>query len=306
VTLARYDDRGEVALAQEHARSVAYDQDVIGVVGSFTNPVTEELAKALTESGLAMVAPLALAEDLTAADRPHVNQLLASNTRMGAQAAAYARHRLGSRSIMLLLDGSLGADRQAASFETAAQIVTLPVVGRVSLPSAVDAASLAKAVQASGADAVYYAGNSKTGFEVAQALRQQGLTLPVIGGPELYSPAFETAENSGMRAIYFAHFTEGTGDRFARHFETILGKPTRGYGMFGYDAARVILEALVTYGEAHPGQAPDRTELATLVRATRDFRGYSSAITFDATTGENQDAKVYIFEWVYGRYELRE
>lgn len=306
VTLARYDDKGEAELARQHAASAAYDQGVIGVVGSFTNPATEELAEALAGSGLVMVAPLAVSEGLTGPDRPHVNQLLVSNVRMGAQAAAYARHRLGSRSIMLLLDGSQGADLQAASFETAAQIVSLPVVGRLSLPSAIDGASLARAVQASGADAVYYAGNSKTGFQVAQALRQQGLTLPLIGGPELYSPAFENSENADMRAIYFTHFTEGTGDRFARHFETILGKPTRGYGMFGYDAARVILEALVTYGESHPGIAPTRAELAELVRATQGFGGYSSTVSFDEATGENRAAKVYIFEWVNGRYELRE
>jgi len=306
VSLARYDDQGQADAAAEHALSIAYDQEVVGVVGSFTSLTTAALAEGLQESGVAVITPTAGDDNLLQANWLHLNRLVATDARLEAEAAAYARERLGSRSILLLLDGSAEADRRAAAFETAAQIVSLPVAGRLILPAATNDATLAAAVRAAGVDALYYAGDSQKGHAVATALRREGVTVPIIGGPALYNPAFEADAGSGWRGVYFAHFTEGTDGRFMRHFETILGKPTRGYGMFGYDAARVILEALIRYGEEHPGEAPDRTELAALVRDTRGLQGWSTSITFDAGTGENQASQVYIFEWVDGRYELRQ
>jgi len=305
VTLARYDDQGLPEVAAEHAQSLAYDQDVIGVVGSFTSEATLALAAGLEESRLVLVAPTARGEDLMQAGWPHVNRLIAHQTRLDSAAAAFARAELDARAILLLLDGSEEAERRAASFTTAAEIVDLLVAGRVVVSADVNGSALAAAVRAYAPDALFYAGNSQSGFQAVKALRQAGVDLPIIGGVELYNPAFESTAGTGWRNIYFAHFTQGNDARFLRHFEAILGKPTRGYGMFGYDAARVILEALVSYGEEHPGQVPDRAELAARVRATRGLKGWSTQISFDPATGENQAARVHFFEWVDGRYELQ-
>jgi len=306
VSLARYDDQGLPEVASEHAQRLAYDQEVIGVVGSFTSAATASLAEGLLDSGLTLVVPNAGADDLLRAGWPHVNRLIAHQARLEAAAAAYARGRLGVESILLLLDGSEDAERRAASFETAAEIVALPVAGRIVLSGPIQGSALAAAVRAYAPDAIYYAGNSQLGYQAVVALRQQGLSLPIIGGAELYNPAFETTAGQGWRDIYFTHYTRGTDARFMRHFEAILGKPTRGYGMFGYDAARVILEALVRYGEEYPGQVPDRTEFAALVRSTRGLKGWSTTISFDENSGENQAAQVYLFQWVDGRSELQD
>lgn len=304
VTLARYDDQGRPETAAEHAQSLAYDQDVIGVVGSLTSEATLALAEGLQASGLALVAPTARGEELMEGGWPHVNRLVAHQTRIDSAAAAFARAKLNATAILLLLDGSEEAEQRAASFTTAAEIMGLPVAGRVIVPAEVNGSALAAAVRAYAPDALFYAGNSQTGFQAVTALRRAGVDLPVIGGVELYNPAFETTEGTGWRDIYFAHYTQGSDARFVRHYEAILGKPTRGYGMFGYDAARVILEALLRYGEEHPGQVPGRDEFASLVRSTRGLKGWSTQISFDPATGENQAARVYFFQWVDGRYEL--
>lgn len=305
VSLARYDDQGRPEEAAAHAQSVAYDQGVIGVVGSFTGEATLALAEGLRDSGLVLVAPTARSEDLVQEGWPHVNRLVAHQARLESAAAAFAKARLGVRSVLLLLDGSEEAERRAATFSTAAEIMGLPIAGRIVVPAEVSGSALAAAVRAYAPEAVFYAGSGQTGFAAVKALREAGVDLPVVGGVELYNPAFETMAGTGWRNIYFTHFTQGNDARFMRHFEAILGKPTRGYGMFGYDAARVILEALVSYGEEHPGQVPDRVELAARVRATRGLKGWSTQVSFDPATGENQAARVYFFEWVDGRYELQ-
>nr|PZN72590.1 MAG: hypothetical protein DIU55_05645 [Bacillota bacterium] len=304
VSLARYDDQGRPEVAAEHAESLAYDPGVIGAVGSFTSEATLALAEGLRESGLVLVAPTARSEELTQQGWPHVNRLIAHQARLESAAAAFARARLGVRSVLLLLDGSEEAERRATTFTTAAEIMGLPVAGRVLVPQEMNGSALAAAVRAYAPEAIFYAGSGEKGFAAVKALREAGLDLPVIGGVELYHPSFETTAGTGWRNIYFTHFTQGSDPRFMRHFEAILGKPTRGYGMFGYDAARAILEALVSYGEEHPGRVPDRAELAARVRATRGLKGWSTQVSFDPATGENQAARVYIFEWVDGRYSL--
>lgn len=306
VSLAPKDDQGQSSTARELARTVAYDQEVIGVVGSFTSQVSEAVAQTLEESGLVMIAPTAGAEELARQGWPHFNRIVPSNNRLEAAAANYAWSKLKARLVLIVLDGSATASSRAAAFETSAQIIPLPLVGRLTFSDTTGATEFRQKVIDSGADAIYYAGNSQTGFQVAQALRQEGIMLPIIGGADLYNPAFESMTDLTWQGVYFTHFTSGIDERFERHFETILGKPSRGYGMFGYDAARVILEALIRYGEKHPAQVPSRAELAALVRSTREHPGWSSTITFDSLTGENQAARVSVFEWVTGHFELRE
>lgn len=306
VVLSKLDDQGQVSVAKEQARTVVYDQDVIGVVGSFTSQVSAAIAETLAESGLVMIAPTAGADELTERGWPHFNRLVASNARLEAAAAVFAKDRLKARSVLLILDGTAAADGRAESFETTAQIISLPIADRLRLTGSVEVDDLKKQVTEAKADVIYYAGNSQTGFQLVQALRQEGIMLPVIGGTDLYNPAFESLQGPSGQSIYFTHFTGGVDERFRRYFESKLGKPHRGYGMYGYDSARVILEALLRYGEKNPGQVPTRAELAAMVRATREHSGWTSTVTFDPATGENQAAKVYIFEWVNGQPELRE
>lgn len=306
VSLFSLDDQGQASVAREQAETTAYDKEVIGVVGSFTSPVSAAVAEALAESGLVMIAPTAGAEELTARGWPHFNRLIASNARLEASAAVFAKNRLGVRKILPVLDGSAASDARADAFETAAQIISLPFATRYTLTGSIKVDELKQKLLETDADAVYYAGNSQWGFQLVQALRQEGITLPVISSPDLYNPAFESEEGKKWQGIYFTHFTGGVDERFRRHFETLLGKPHRGYGMYGYDAARVILEALLRYGDKNPGEVPTREELAEMVRSTRDHSGWSSTVTFDPTTGENQAAKVFVFEWVEGHPELRE
>jgi ABC-type branched-subunit amino acid transport system substrate-binding protein len=95
-------------------------------------------------------------------------------------------------------------------------------------------------------------------------------------------------------------------EQFRRRFEEIAGKPTGGYAAYGYDAARVILEKLIAYGETHPAQAPSRVDLARLIRSTKGWPGWTALISFDAN-GENQTPAIHVYEWKQGRpeYKLR-
>jgi ABC-type branched-subunit amino acid transport system substrate-binding protein len=141
---------------------------------------------------------------------------------------------------------------------------------------------------------------------VVQAFREDGITLPVLGGEALLDVRFRNMTGSAYQGIYFTRLTAEPGQSFQKHFESVLGKPTRGYAAYGYDAASLILTALVRHGESYPAQIPPRVELANRVRETQNYPGRTSLVTFDPNTGGNRTSWVYMFEWKRGVPELRE
>lgn len=300
VTLRRLDDEGSALAGRERAATAAYDPRTIAVVGSLDNQVTYAVADALRSSSMPVVAPMAGASELTTAGWPHFNRIVADTRRQEQAAARFMKDRLQARSVFLLEE----SPRLADAFVAAAQAVQLPAVDRMAVPTGLDLTELKRRLSDSRAEAIYYAGQSEAALRIAQALRQDGVLLPIVGGQSLFDPRFESFRGPGASQVYFTRITAQPPEPFQRKFEGALGRPTRGYAAYGYDAATVVLSALARYGETNPGQIPSRAELARLVRETRGYPGWYSLVTFDPN-GDNQTSLVYVFEWRQGTPELR-
>lgn len=307
VALQRYDDQGSPALAAEIARRVDFDPAVIGVLGSLDSLVTAEIAGELRSSGMVLVAPMATADSLTDQGWPHFNRLAAHSRRQGPAAARFIAGTLQGKAVYLLEDGSPDAAAQAQSFEVGAQVISLRIAERAQLLPTTDYRELKERIAAARADVVYYAGRTETALQAIAGLRSAGIALPIVGTDVLNDSRFRALPVSASQGVYFTTLTVGDNDKFRRLFEDTLGKSPGGYAAYGYDAARVILEALVRYGLASPAKVPSRTELAALVRQTRGQASRaapSASITFDGR-GDNLTSLVYLFEWEYGRPQLR-
>jgi len=305
VYLKRYDDQGNPTLGTQAARVLTFDQGVIGVVGSLDSQTTSAIAAGLEGSGLSMVAPVAGADNLTRQNWSHFNRLVASTGRQSQTAARFARERLQSQSVFVLHDGSVEGRAQAASFQVAAQVLSLRVASAVQIRSSLAYPELRKQIEATGADLIYFAGDTTSGISTVDGLRRAGVSLPILGSETLYDTRIGALAQAYPGAIYFTNLTADAEDRFQRHFETILGKPSRGYSAYGYDAARVILDALVRYGEAYPGTVPTRRDLSDLIRqTTKGHPGWSTFVTFDEK-GENRTSLIFVYEWNRGEPQLR-
>jgi len=295
VTLKRYDDQSNAVVAAEKARQAAFDQSVLGVIGSWGDATTMAVAQALQESGMVMVAPTASADELTLQGWSFFNRMVASSRHQDQAAARFAMDTLKARSVYLLEDGSPEGILHAKAFVDAAQVIGLTVADRVGLTPTTDLAELGRKISGSGAEAVYYAGRLEAALRAIQGLRQTGMNLPILGTDVLYDHRFDR-----LSGVYFTGLTVEATTMFQNHFESVFGKPTKGYAHYGYYAARAVLEALVRYGETNPGRLPDRKELAALVRQSR-----TPTAAFDSS-GENRAALIHIFEWSNGYPELRD
>jgi branched-chain amino acid transport system substrate-binding protein len=300
VTLKREDDRGQAGVARDKAAEAVRDPQVIGVVGSLDSQVTQALAEALQTSGMPLVAPTSGASDLTERNWQHFSRIVANNRRQEQVLANAAKDLLRAGTLYVLEDGTAEAARQLQTFKAAAQIIGLKVAGTAQVSTATDMVALKEQLAAASAEAIYLAGvPGETALEVVRGLRREGVALPVLGSQALADARFRAFVGDGAQGIYFTRLTAEANDPFRRRFESVFGKPTRGYAAYGYDGARVILEALLRYGQSHAGKVPSRTELASLVRQTQGHLGHTSRITFDRA-GDNETSWVYLYQWKQG------
>lgn len=300
VSIKRVDDEGSPTQARDRVRVEAQDPEVIGVVGSLENQTTEAIAEALSLTGVPMVAPTAGAEYLTARGWPHFNRVVANSNRQNGALANFAKGMLKVGNVFVLEDGSPDAAGQVRSFKDGAAVIGLPVVGTLQVSAAQDPLELKKHLAEAGAEAIYYAGNSKLALELVRSLRSVEVMLPFLGNQEAFAPTqFQLFTEPGARGVYFTGLTAEAAEQFGRRYDQVFGKQLRGYASYGYDAAYVIIDALRKYGETHPAQRPTRAELARLVRETRGLSGWTAQINMESN-GENQTSRIHVYEWRMG------
>jgi branched-chain amino acid transport system substrate-binding protein len=305
VTLKRLDDRNEAAIAREMADRAAYDPTVIGVVGSLESQVTAAIADQLVDSGVVLIEPTGGGEDLASRSWPHVNRLVANATRQEESLARFARDRLRAGSLFALSDTTADSAARTRSFGLAAEALGLSTVGTVQLRADANVDEIITQIRESKASVVHYSGAGGELLPLLEAMRQAELRIPILGGEALLDRRFASMGGTDGPPIYFTRLTAEPSQQFQRAFEDVQGKPTRGYAAYGYDAASVILGALLRYGEQHPSQVPGRNELSTFVRATKGHPGWSAWITF-GPHGENETAWVHLYQWESGAARLRE
>lgn len=300
VKLQRYDDQGNSNTGADLARSAAYDDRVIGVVGSLDSEVTRSVAHALQPSGLVMVAPVAGADDLTGYGWKHFHRILAPASQQKSAVIRFAA-RLGAKSVFLLHDGTDDALAELAVVEQAAKAAGLSVLWKVNVAeTAVIKTRLAELQP----DTIYYAGRAASALGTIQELRKDGIKTPILGATSLGDPLMAALNGTGPQRVFFTNLTAAPSEAFQKKFDSVMSKPTRGYAAYGYDAAKVILEALRRYGEKNPGKVPPRSELAELVRQTKGYSGWAANVTF-GPNGENKTAWIYLYEWENGYPKLQ-
>lgn len=306
VTLRSLDDEGNPNLTQVQAAKLESDPAVVGVIGSLDSQATRALAEWLKSSKLPVVAPMAGADELTQPNWPHFSRLVANTGRQSQALAQFARERLHADALVILQDGTTEAAAQLKGFETAAQVISLPILDRIIITSTTDYAGLHARLTELKADSIFYAGRTEAGLRAVTALRQEGINLPILGTDALYDPVrLESLPMMAAHSIFFTSTTLEDSEAFRRHFEGTLGKVSRGYAAYGYDAARVILDALVRYGSKNPAEVPGRAQLAEAVRQTKLLAGRATTVTLDEN-GDNRTASIYIFEWKSGQVEQRQ
>lgn len=308
ITIAECDDRADPAAGADAAREIVQDALVIGVVGTLNSGVARAVTPVFREANLAMVSPSNTAPFLTQPGDATYNRLPAPDSRQGVAAARFAK-QLGARTAYIIHDGTEYGAGLGQAFRAEAARLSIAVADTAILDyrTLEQLPNVVKGAVETKADILFFGGIYATGAPLIKELRAAGYKGAFIGGDGLDTPEFMRMAGEAGHGTYMisAVAPAGTwrlsepGRRFGAEYRAKYGSDPLIFAEVSYDAASVILEALLKLLRENPDQVPAREEVAKAVRATRGFQGLTGTVTFDEQ-GDNLDASLWVLQYRSG------
>jgi branched-chain amino acid transport system substrate-binding protein len=146
-------------------------------------------------------------------------------------------------------------------------------------------------IKAANPEAVFVPGYYNEVGLIARQARELGLSVPLLGGDGWDSPTLTQIGGPAMEGTYFSnHFS--TDDQapvvqdFVKKYTERFRKEPDAMAALGYDAARVLLDAITRAGSV------DRQKIRDAIAATKDFEGVTGSITINEQRNATKPAKV--------------
>lgn len=146
-------------------------------------------------------------------------------------------------------------------------------------------------IKASNPEAIFVPGYYNEVGLVARQARELGITVPILGGDGWDSPTLAQIGGPALENTFFSnHFSVEDKNPviqdFVRNYKTRFNKDPDGMAALGFDAAKVLLDAMTRAGSTEPAKV--REALA----ATKDFDGVTGRISIDAERNATKPAVV--------------
>lgn len=144
------------------------------------------------------------------------------------------------------------------------------------------------AIREAKPDFIYVPGYYTEVVNIARQARRLGLAIPLIGGDGWDSEELQNAGDA-LNGCYFSNHYSHEDQRqevqdFVKRYQAAYGKVPDGLAALGYDAARLLFDAM----DRSPSL--DGKDLAAAIAATTNFAGVTGSITIDPQRNANKDA----------------
>ena len=259
--LVKEDDLESVDGGRLVAQRFADDPDVVAVIGHLNSHVSIPAADIYERGGLLMLTPASTAPELTRRGHHRIFRSVHDDEDVGRQMVGLAAEN-GWRSVYVVYVRTAYGEGLATAFEAAATDSRVDVVGREAYGA--DGSGLDALVEdirqtrgARGVDAVFLAGVPPEAGEVIAALRRGGVSAPIFGGDaldtiELVESAGDAAEGVYVASVFHPDDPRPESQAFRQAFEARYGQAPDSWAARGYEAVRVLAQAMETAGTAAP------------------------------------------------------
>ncbi len=287
------------AVEAQNANSATKDATCVGYIGTFNSGAAKVAMPILNRAGIAMVSPANTYPGLTKPGKGEKNEpmvyrptgtinyfrIVPTDDLQGVVAADWAK-QLGVKKVFILNDRELYGKGIAEVFRDQSTSIGIEVVGYEGTDSkAANYRSLVTKLKAVSPDLVYFGGTTQTNAgQIAKDLRAGGYEGMYMVPDGCFEQAFiEAAGDSNLNGKTFITFgglppdqLTGTGAKFRDAYRLKYGSEMEAYAAYGYEAARVILQAIAT------AKTKDRAGVLAAVAATKDFDGVLGKWSFDS------------------------
>src|SRR5699024_10529438 len=130
-------------------------------------------------------------------------------------------------------------------------------------------------------DVLYVPGYYTEGGLIIQQARQMGITQPILAGDGFASPTLiELAGAENVNDVYFTnHFSSESEEpvvvEFMAAYEEKFGSEPDAFAALGYDAAKLLIDAVERAGSTDPEAVKDA------IAATTEFAGVTGTFAID-------------------------
>jgi branched-chain amino acid transport system substrate-binding protein len=277
------DDAGDVKTAVTAARKLVSRQPV-AVIGTYGSGVTAAVQSVFDKAGIIQITNGSTSVRLTEMGFKYFFRICPRDDEQ-ARTAAQIIMDAGYKKVAILRDTTLYSKRLASRTEALLKEAGIMIVWNSSLnPGQKDYRNLLGNIREKQPDVVFFTGYySETGV-LLRDKREQGWSVPWIGGDASYSS--ELVKTAGKEAIAGFHFLSlpllqnlpsPEAKKFRPHYCKQYGKPLASvYGLLAGDAFKVIVAAIAATGTTEP------SSVSRYLHSTmKDFPGLSGLISFN-------------------------
>jgi len=255
-----------------NADKAVQDKDIMAYIGTYNSGAAMISMPVLNKAGILMVSPANTYTGLTkpGMGEPHepdayrpsgkVNyfRVVPADDMQGAVGAKWI-HQLGGKSVYILHDNGLYGKGVATVLQQTAEDIGLKVVAFDGIdPKAQEYKSLMTKIKASNPDWVYYGGTTQTNAgQLVKDFVAVGLTGKIMVPDGCFEEAFiQAAGADNVNDRVYLTFgglppekLTGQGAEFVKAYQQKYGTPPEAYAVYGYVAAKVVLEAIKLAGK---------------------------------------------------------
>ena len=288
IQLIALDNRSDVAGSSD-AMFKLLDAGVVGIIGPDTSSNVIAVAPMVAEHKIPLVSPKAThpavtIDPATGKVREYVFRATFIDSYQGRIAAEFAYGDLGARKAAILVDNAseyaIGlANFFTKSFTAAGGAV---IAKEAYLQKDVDFKVTLTKLKAQHPDVLFVPGYyQEVGMIVRQA-REIGWNVPIVGGDGWDSDKLvEIAGAKNLNNTYYTnHYSPNDTDpvlqQFITRYERRFGYKPDSYAVLGYDATRLLLEAI------RRAQSTDPHKIQQELTQMQDFKAISGKISIDA------------------------
>jgi branched-chain amino acid transport system substrate-binding protein len=305
--LVPYDDQGDPKKGVANAELLSADQSILGVVGHMNSGVAIPSSVVYEKNNIVMVSPSNTANLVTDRNLKVVNRIVARDDFQGPAGADYAVKTVKAKNIFVIQDKTAYGQGLAEAFKDAATKLGATIVGYEGITvGEKDFNGVLNIALSKKPDFIFFGGLYGEGGLIIKQARDKGIMAPVMGGDAFDSQGLvDVAGDKVKDALYSSIATDITktedGKKWADQYKEKFGKGPDGYSAYAYDCMSVILNGLKTAISANGGKVATREQVRDAVRATKDFQGVATKVSFDGK-GDNTYAKVFIYKFDGPKY----
>lgn len=302
VELAPFDDMANPDTGVANAKQIVSDPAILCVVGHYNSGVQIPSSEVYHSAGLANVSPANTNPKVTTRGYPEVNRIVGRDDVQGVVGADFAASK-GIKSVFVIHDKTAYGQGIAEFFKQEAEKKGMTVAGFEGTEEKANFDSLITPIMAANPDLIYFGGMYSQSAVLFKQARDKG-----YAGMYLSDDGFDSSDATKIagqalldgQGTYYSTVSGPASvypdtAKFVSDFKAAYTSDPQPFAAQGYDSMAICLKAIEDATKANNGETPSRAQVASAVRALKDFKGITGTFTFNSI-GDPVSAQYFVIQ----------